>query len=500
MTFRTRLLCMFVGLALLTNSLLLAVSYWQAARVVKRQVESAVLSIAASGALTLDGDLLGELVRDGEQDSPTYRQFETELRRLRDANRRHDLQVRFVYTLHRDPTNPARTLFGIDAEEAGADKSDLRSAYEPDDSFIYNSDAPYVFPDFVTDQWGTWISAQAPIRTRSGVCAGLLGIDVDARDVVAAGRRFLVTGALAILSALLLAVLLAGFLASHVSRPLARMRDAVRRIGRGRLDTRLEVGASDEFGEVACAINEMTEGLLQRDNLKGALVRYVSRDVTQAVLEEGEAPQIEGERRRITVLFADLRGFTSISDRARPERVVAMLNQFYAGMIEATFAHHGFLNKFLGDGLMAVFGAPREDPRQERNAVAAGIAMVEAQRALRSSWIDQGMRIPDDELGMGIGIQTGDAIVGNVGSDERMEYTAIGDTVNLAARLESKTKELGVEMLIGAATREAIGTLFPFYSVGALEIRGKEAPVEAYSYGNRPEPATTPVPAEVKKA
>lgn len=481
MKFRTRVLCLFVGMALLTNSVLFAISYWQSSRSIKQQIESAVLSIASTGALGIDGERLLELVQGGEQDSDAYRDLEAELRHLRNTNRRSDLQVRFVYTLHRDPSRPDRTIFGVDAEEPGPDKSDLRSVYQSDYKFVFNGDAPYVFPDFVTDEWGTWITAQAPIRTSGGEVAGLLGVDVDARDVVAASRRFLVTGLLAILTALLLAMLLSGFLSTRISLPLAKIHDAVRQIGKGRFETEVRIDSRDEFGEVADAVNDMALGLMQRENLKGALASYVSRDVTQAVLDEGTAPQIAGERRRITVLFADLRGFTRVSDRAPPERVVAMLNQFYERMIEAVLNGHGFLNKFLGDGLMAVFGAPRSDDRQELHAVEAAFRMLKAQDALRERWVREGVRFSQEELRIGIGIYTGDAIVGNVGSDERMEYTAIGDTVNVASRLESMTKEIGAPMLIGTATYTAVKDVIPFYRVGPVSIRGKELPVEVFA-------------------
>ena len=481
MRFRTRVLCMVVGLAVASNAVLMGLMFAHASTQLRQQIESQVLSIAAVGALRVDGDRLATLKAPADQDSDTYRDLERALREVRDSNRRPDVHVKFVYTLHRDPLQPAVIRFGVDAEEPGEDKSNLGDIYETPPGFVFNSDAPFVFPEYETDAWGTWVTAQAPIRDRGGRVVGLLGVDVAAHDVIAAEERLLWSGGLSTLVALLLAMVGSAFLATRVSRPLRKLRRALLEIGRGRLDTEVEVESRDEFGEVASAINEMTVGLMQRENLKGALVRYVSAEVTQTVLDEG-AIRLEGQRRNVTILFADLRGFTKLSDKARPEDVVAMLNDFYAGMIDAVMANHGFLNKFLGDGLMAMFGAPRADDQAEQHAVRAAFAMQRAIVRLREHWRSSPGWLAGVELHMGIGIHSGEAVVGNVGSSERMEYTAIGDTVNLASRLESATKELpGVELLVSEAVFCKVRDQFPFESKGSIVVRGKSDPVAVYS-------------------
>lgn len=493
MKFRTRVLWMLVGLALLTNAVLVAVLFAQASRQLRRQIESQVLSIAAEGALQVDADLLAALRDPTDQDSEAYRTIERQLRAIRNANRRSDVFVKFVYTLHRNPQRPALIRFGVDAEEPGDDKSNLGDVYETSPGFVFNADSPYVFPEYSQDAWGTWVTAQAPIRDGNGRVVGLLGVDVAAQDVMAAEQRLLVSGALATLVAMLLAVLGSGWLATRVARPLRVVRNALRDIGAGKLDTEVAVESRDEFGEVAMAINDMTVGLLQRESLKGALVRYVSAEVTQTVLDQGEI-RLEGQRRHVTVLFADLRGFTKLSERARPEEVVAMLNEFYAGMIDAVMTNQGFLNKFLGDGLMAMFGAPREDAEPELHAVRAAFAMQRAIVKLREQWHSSSGWLASAELHMGIGIHCGDAVVGNVGSVERMEYTAIGDTVNLACRLEAATKEMpGVEVLVSEPVWRAVAGRFPFESKGSIDVRGKSEPVAVYAALTASPIPTTPV-------
>ncbi len=481
MRYRTKLLACFVGLAAATNAVFLLVQYSQVRAQLRHQIESQVLSIASTAACSVDGDRLAALVSHGRQDSDDYRTLERALRVQRDANRRSDVHVKFIYTMHRDPAEPHVIRFGVDAEEDGPDKSRLGDAYDVPDNFRFDLDAPYVLPEFSTDAWGTWCTAQAPIRDREGRRVGLLAVDVAAHDVVHAQHRLLLCGAVSIGVAMVLAVVVSSLLATRVSRPLALVRDAVRTIARGRFDRVLHVGGKDEFGEVAHAINDMAVGLLQRENLKGALARYVSEEVTQEVLDHGGV-RLEGERRRVTVLFADLRGFTSLSERAAPEDVVAMLNDFYAGMIDAVMRHHGLINKFLGDGLMAMFGAPREDDEQEVHAVAAALDMQRAMAMLRERWHEMSGGFGDAELEMGIGVHAGEAVVGNVGSSERVEYTAIGDTVNLASRLESKTKEIpGVQVLVTEPVYRVTRERYAFRAVGEVQIRGRVQPEQAFA-------------------
>jgi adenylate cyclase len=166
-----------------------------------------------------------------------------------------------------------------------------------------------------------------------------------------------------------------------------------------------------------------------------------------------------------------------MSDAMSPEQVVATLNEYFEKMIEVIFKYHGTLDKFIGDGLMAVFGAPLDDSYQERNAVAAALEMQQALAEICAKREAEGF----PPLKIGIGINTGIAIVGNIGSTQRMEYTAIGDTVNLASRLESQTKSLDVPILISEYTYVEVRNAFRTKAMGHVEIRGRADPVSVYA-------------------
>ena len=187
---------------------------------------------------------------------------------------------------------------------------------------------------------------------------------------------------------------------------------------------------------------------------------------------------MRGERRQITVLIADVRNFTAMSERLPPEDLVRGLNSYFEKMLEAIYAHRGTLDKFLGDGLLAVFGAPLDDAEHQKMAIFAAEAMLKAARRLRAE-----IRVRHKvDWRIGIGVHTGWAVVGNVGSEMRMEYTAIGDTVNAASRIEGLNKEYHTEFLASEAVVDAVGDCFKFLEVDAVQLRGTSNSMKLYTF------------------
>lgn len=480
MKFRTKLILLFIGLALLTNGLLFIINSWQAGNMLRAQIGTTALSIAATASALLDGDLHATLVDPADAQGEAYKNLEAKLRKVRDANRRDDVQLKFVYTTTPSPKDEGVVLFAVDAEEEGPDKSLLGDIYKQKDvpgtiptSFEENQ----VQPVFIEDQWGTWLTANSPLRSSAGNSVGVVSVDIDAKRVIERLNTLKIIGLSALSISILFAIGLAIYFSNTMARPLKELRRAVNAIGEGKLETRLDTSSGDEFAEVALAVNEMAAGLQQRDIFKGTLVRYMSGQLAEKILSSGKIPDLKGERRKITVLFADVRGFTSLSEKLPPENVFALLNDYFDKMIEEISKNHGMLNKFMGDGLMAVFGAIEEDLYQEENAIKAALGMRRALDGMRERFqIERQV-----DLKIGIGINTGVALVGNIGSNQRMEFTAIGDTVNLGSRLESATKEFGTDIIVSEYTYVAARTQFQFRSLGPLTIRGREEPVTAYA-------------------
>jgi adenylate cyclase len=478
MTYRTKLMTLLVGLVVLTNGLLAVVNFHRCHTLIEQEVHRKARSIVSTAASLINPSLVGVIRQAGDEKKPEYSELRTELQKIQEFNRRKDVWISDLFTLIPAPENSRYVEYGVDAED--------RFPYEHHVGDVYMRAGQPVtigiegiarLADNLEGFQEGFQAAFAPIRDNSGKLVAMLGVHLTPAPYSVLGEiapailgPFIATAALAFALAVLLA--------RSVTRPLEILQTQIERIGKGDLTpAETPSNMSGEFKAMAEAIAVMAKGLRERDTIKRAFSGYISRQVLETITEKGELPALKGERRRITVLFADIRGFTTLAEGMTPEEVVEMLNEFFDRMVEVLMRHKGTIDKFLGDGMMVIFGAPVDDPYQEQNAVMAAIEMQKELHNLCTAWEARGRQ----PIRMGIGINSGVAIVGNIGSENHMEYTAVGDTVNLAARLESATKELGLEIAVCEQTYAAVRPLFQWKPAGAIAIRGRTESVRAYS-------------------
>ena len=257
--------------------------------------------------------------------------------------------------------------------------------------------------------------------------------------------------------------------------PLEEMIRVLQEVRRGRFDRTVRVTSNDEIGYAGDVINQMTRGLRERDLIKETFGRYVSPEVRDEILA-GNIP-LDGEVKEVTVLFADLRNLTPMVESTPPAEVVRIINRYFGVMNKVIEAHQGLVLQFIGDKIEAVFGAPVFRPNHPDLAFQAALQMCAGLEDLNRKLGQEGYR----PLAHRIGIHTGPALAANIGSPERLAYSLVGDTVNLAARLQELNKEFGTEILVSEATRNRLTGDIPLQALPRTRVKGKQDPVEVFT-------------------
>lgn len=476
MKYRTKLYFSLVGVAFASIILGLVIFSTETEKLIFKMLQSRSLSIASTAAAQLDPDLVKKAREAKTDKDASYVALRDVLRRILAVNRREDLFVSDFYTLYPDPKDPHQLYFGV---ETDFDPEDPGSVYDDRDkqAILDNKNEPYVNPVYIPDQYGLWLSAFSPVRDKNGNVIGILGVDINAKDIHIRTQQLFKYALWGLAASIFLSVILAYFLSKKVTLSLDHLCEVVKEIGEGNLEARSTLETKDEFGVLSQQINAMCKGLRERERLKMSFARYVSTHVLDKILHSETPLKLEGERRKLTILFSDIRQFTQLAENLPPEKVVNLLNEYFEVMIEIIFSHSGTLDKFIGDGIMAEFGAPLDDPNQEENAIRAAIEMQKQILLLSDKWEKENK----PRIQMGIGLHTGEAVVGNIGSERRTEYTAIGDAVNVAARLEQATKILKAPILLSETTYLGAKDKFPFKDLGSMALPGRKEQIKVYT-------------------
>jgi adenylate cyclase len=273
-------------------------------------------------------------------------------------------------------------------------------------------------------------------------------------------------------ASLALSVLMALYVGRTLVRPLHALGDSMRRVEEGDLKARAPVSSMDEIGRLSGSFNSMVVAIEREALIRDLFGQYVTPELAAAAIER--RGQLDGQLVTSTVLFADIRDFTGVTEAVPASTLIEMLNRYFMRMAKVVVDEGGLVNKYGGDSLLAVFGSPLNPSADHAaQAVRAGLAMLDVLADFNREQAEA--LLP--EVMIGIGIATGDVVAGNIGSQAKLEYTVVGDAVNVASRLQALTKELGESLLASAETARRAGEAFRFASVGDVEVRGKTRPV-----------------------
>jgi adenylate cyclase len=272
----------------------------------------------------------------------------------------------------------------------------------------------------------------------------------------------------------LLAAVAALVIARRVTRPVKRLALGAERISAGHYDTIGDLGVRDEIGALGESFDNMVRGLIERDRVRSMLGKVVSPAIAETLLTQ--QVDFDGQEQEVSILFSDIRSFTTLCEGHSPSDILRMLNTYLASASDIIDEHGGVVDKYIGDAIMALFGAPVTAPDDPQRAVETAIGMVKALPALNERFAADGW----PELKIGIGIHTGIAVAGNVGSETRLNYTVLGDAVNLASRLEGLCKDYGVPIIVSEATMRRCSGI-QFRELGIAKVKGKQEEVRIYT-------------------
>jgi len=305
---------------------------------------------------------------------------------------------------------------------------------------------------------------------------GLVHLGLSKRVIDESAARVQRLVAQVALAGLLLGGVGAFVLAKLTVAPIKLLVAGVEQVGRGRFDQEIKVRRRDEIGELTAAFNDMARGLREKELIKDTFQRYMSKQLADELLVDPGKARIElgGEHRFVSILFTDIRGFTEMAGDMAPKGVISFLNEYFTTMVDVVFANGGFIDKFIGDAVMVLFGVPVKAEDDALRCVRTGLMMKEAMRAFNEKRASEGK----PPVHMGIGINSGVVVAGNVGAETRMNYTVVGDPVNLAARIVSLSREENV--IVSEATYELVRDRFIFEKKEKVALKGKHGLQQVY--------------------
>ncbi len=466
-----RLAALFVAVTLVGVGLVGGLIYQHQKRDLEETLGEVLLNIARTGVLLIDPALHAEVARAQRTDSEPYRRVRAALAAIQDENRLDTP----IYTLTDFDAAKRQARFMVTSRGPGAPGEPyplVPELIEPLGRAVREGTATST--PIYHNQSGTWITAFAPIKDARGRTVAVLDVDYRVKVYLKRLVQVRTTVLHASLAGALIALVVGVVLARRITRPVSALTGGVARVAAGDLSAPLPVDSSDEVGRLTEAFNAMLDGLRQRDFIRDTFGRYVSPEVAHTLLESPDALALGGEKREVTILMSDLRGYTRFAEQGDPHQVTEVLNEYLARMTDLITGHGGTINEFIGDAIFAVFGAPIAHPDHVERAAAAALAMQGAMAEVNAANAARGL----PRFEMGIGVNTGEAVVGSIGSAQRAKYAVVGSAVNVAARVESAT--VGGQIFVSAATYEHIRDLVEVGTPVPVELKGLAEPLLLY--------------------
>jgi adenylate cyclase len=467
LTLRFGLSTAFVTMVLSTAVVICGLLLTRMHDIMRADLRQRMRDVASMAAMDLSGDTHRQIRGREDEGTPTF----LALKRHMQAVKAAVPELRFAYTIKR--AADGSMAFWIDAE------TDAEGSHVGDEVTVVTETLklafqaptqPYVEPEFYADKWGTWLSGYAPVFASDGTLECLVGVDISAAKVAEA-EWAAIRVLLLIAGAITLIVAVIGlWLSNRIVHPMAVLEANMANVRELRLDGSVEIRSRfHEIVRMAETLSAMKSGLR-------SFSKYVPTELVRELIHDGAEAHLGARRAELTIFFSDIEGFTTIAESTTPEGLAADLADYFATITGTILESGGTVDKYIGDCVMAFWGAPRAVPDHAARAVETSLRVRSRLAELNARRATEG-RPP---IVTRIGLSTGEVVVGNFGYEARMNYTVMGDTVNLASRLEGLNKYVGTMLLVSESTMAAANGAILGRLLGAVAVKGKREGVRIW--------------------
>lgn len=467
MTLRFSLSTAFIITVLITTLLIAIISSLYTGNIIKQSIRMRLHDIAKLGSRQINGDLHNQIFAVGDENGKAYSELLKQLGEIKDINS----DIKYAYTL-REKSN-GEIAFVVDSDPDLETRAPIGYRMEevtPRMKAVFKyKKGTIVEKDYYTDEWGTFITGYASFYDSEGNFSGVLGLDISA-DTVRQQQfnNLMIILAVSILASLV-TVLLSLILSKKIIKPITDVTKDMREIQLFNLNPTNISSRIFEIREMVSALDNM------KKNLK-SFKKYVPSEIVSDLVRSGKEAVLEAEKKEITIFFSDIADFTTISEKLPPDLLSQLLGEYLSATTHSIMASGGTVDKFIGDAIMALWGAPTE---LAGHPLAACQAALACQTKIKK-WNEELIKNDLPPFHTRIGINTGEAIVGNMGYDERLSYTAIGDSVNLAARLEGLNKYYHTKIIISGTVYESVKEVMLAKFIDVVAVKGKEKGIRIY--------------------
>jgi adenylate cyclase len=487
MNLRVKLFLGIVTIAFLASGATGSYFYLQAKNTLFHSLRQELKASAIIASQLIDGETLQGITEPKHRLGPDYKKIQSILGTIAQTNQ----EFLYAYTmrLHNDHVE-----FIVDSPASDDNSNGIIDTSElpAPTGEVYPNPPPKLLQGFIQpaadtqpwqDQWGWTLSGYAPIFNSQGQRVGLIGIDMDITRVAEKLKAIRQAGYVSLSISFVLALILTFYFTKQIVRPLRYLQKGLESISQGDYTVQLHQAKNDEIGRVIASFNLMIQGLREKEFLKSSLGKVVNKEVAEHLVHN--RLQLGGEVVQATILFCDLRGFTNLSTKLPPSLLVSLLNEYFTAMVTIIEKNGGIVDKFVGDAIMAVFGHPQPLAHEQDLAFQTAIQMIE-----ECSAINRRLQLsPELTLTNSIGIHTGYVLAGNIGSPERMEYTCIGDAVNVASRLEQLTRKLHTRLVLSSQlVKQLSDTKEKLVNLGEHSLHGRKESIVIYALKNNDSP------------